>query len=100
MCRFCRNEQLLKEAMGVSSLNAAPFSRNHDIELELANSLLRVEQLLQRPAAGASSEAAAASPTTGQLLLGKWVPVAPALASDIIARSAAQNSRRVRTVNL
>jgi hypothetical protein len=99
VCRFCRNEQLLKEAMGVSSSNAAPFSRNHDIELELANSLLRVEQLLQRPS-GASSEAAAASPTTGQLLLGKWVPVAPNLASDIIARSAAQNSRRVRTVNL
>ncbi len=86
--------------MGVSSLNAAPFSRNHDIELELANALLRVEQLLQQPAAGASSEAAAASPSNGQLVLGKWVPVAPALASDIIARSAAQNSRRVRTVSL
>ncbi len=90
----------MKEAMGVSSVKHDAFSRNHGVEVDLANSLLRVEQLLQRPSAGAASETASAAAVTGQLLLGKWIPVAPDVASDIINRSAAQNAGRYRSVNL
>ena len=78
----------------------AAFSRSHDVEVDLANALLRTEQLLQRPPAGAVSEAASSAAATGQLLLGKWIPVTPDIASDIITRSAAQNSGRFRSVNL
>jgi hypothetical protein len=78
--------------MGVSSVKSAAFIRNHDIEVDLAKAILRTEQLLQQPPAGAVSSAAAT--------LGKWIPVTPDIASDVITRSAAQNTDRFRSVNL
>ena len=72
------------------------FSRNHDVEVELAGALLRVDQLLLRPPAGAAS----AAPAAAQYLPGKWVAVAPNVASGIITRSAAQRTGQTRSVNL
>ena len=98
--RFCRNEQLLKEAMGFSSSQPVAFTRNYDAEVELASSLLRVEQQLQRPSTSAASEATSAAAASAHLLIGKWVPVAPDVASGIITRAAAQKAGQFRSVNL
>ena len=98
--RFCRNEQLLKEAMGFSSSQPVAFTRNYDAEVELASSVLRVEQQLQRPSTSAASEATSAAAASAHLLIGKWVPVAPDVASGIITRAAAQKAGQFRSVNL
>ncbi len=71
------------------------FSRNHDVEVELASALLRVDQLLLLPPGAAS-----AAPAAAQYLPGKWVAVAPNVASGIITRSAAQRTGQTRSVNL
>jgi hypothetical protein len=97
--RFCRNEQLLKEAMGTAPVKDAPFSRDHGVEVDLANSLLHVDQLLQLPPAAAASEASCVV-AAGRLVLGKWVPVAPDIAHDIITRSAALKTGQFKSVNL
>jgi alpha-mannosidase len=85
--------------MGTAPVNDAPFSRDHSVEVDLANSLLHVDQLLQLPPAAAASEASSVV-AAGRLVLGKWVPVAPNVAHDIIIRSAALQTGQFKSVNL
>jgi len=83
--------------MGFSSAKPAAFTRNHDVAVELASLLLRAEQQPRPPISAATASAAAA---TGNLLIGKWVPVAPDVASSIITRAAAQKLGQFRSVSL
>ncbi len=85
--------------MGVAPVTDAPFSRNFGVEVDLANSLLHVDQLLQRPPATPASEASAAL-AAGRLVLGKWTPVATDAAQGIITRSAALMTGQFKSVNL
>ena len=84
--------------MGV--LKTPTFARNHDVDVDLANALVRIDQLMQQPTAGAASDSASAARARGQYLPGKWVAVAPDVASGIITRSASQKTGPMKSVHL
>jgi hypothetical protein len=84
--------------MGV--IKSPAFARNYHVDVDLANALVLVDQLLQQPPAGAVAEAASVARPNGQYLPGKWIAVAPDVASGIITRSAAQPLSQVRSVSL
>ena len=83
----------------MSFSKTATFTRNFNVEVELAESLMRVEQLLQLPPACAAPDSTSVASANKPLVLGKWVPVAPDVASAIVTQSA-HKIAQVRSVNL